>query len=105
MNQERVIKSLGSVWTGLHLLSLFTEDMEEAAGQSSVFSEFTFSSGSCVAVCHTATCGGQRTTPGSIVPCPLLHMRQGLLLFVALHAMLRGPEASTIPLLPSLILM
>lgn len=49
------MESLGSVWTGLHLLSLFTEDVEEAGGQSSVFSEFTFSSGSCVAVCHSAT--------------------------------------------------
>lgn len=29
--------------------------VEEAGGQSSVFSEFTFSSGSCVAVCHSAT--------------------------------------------------
>lgn len=52
------MESLGSVWTGLCLLFLFTEDVEEAGGQSLVFSEFTFSSGSCVNVCHSTTCGG-----------------------------------------------
>ena len=41
------MESLGSVWTGLCLFSLCTEDVEEAGGQSSVFSEFTFLSGSC----------------------------------------------------------
>lgn len=61
------MESLGSVWTGLCLLSLFREDVEEAGGQSLEFSEFTFSSGSCVDVCHSATCGGQRTTQRRLV--------------------------------------